>query len=211
MKPIHTLGLTALLVAACMGSTVQPASATSMLHRNIVDLIEISELIVTGTVVNISDGFGNGVPYTEVTVEVEESIKGNVPDIYSFRQFGLLEPRSVGNGLRYLGVSPDGWPRFETGEEVLLFLYKEASETGLRTTVGLFQGKFQKVNKQYENGIRNRGLFQDVSVGAGLLTPAEERMLEARGGPVRAATLTSFVRKAVRGRWVEERKLRHVD
>jgi hypothetical protein len=211
MKPVHTLGLTFLLAAACMGLTVLPASATSMLHRNIVDLIEISELIVAGTVVNISDGFENGVPYTEVTVEVEESLKGNVPDTYSFRQFGLLEPRSVGNGLRYLGVSPDGWPRFEVGEEVLLFLYEPAKETGLRTTVGLFQGKFHKTNQQYENGIRNRGLFQSVSVRAGLLNPAEERMLEAKGGPVRAATLISFVRKAVRGRWVEERKLQHVD
>jgi len=184
-----------------------PVSATSMLHRNIVDLIEISELIVTGTVVDISDGFENGVPYTEVTVNVEESLKGNVPDVYTFRQFGLLEPRSVGNGLRFVGVSPDGWPKFEVGEEVLLFLYKEAAKTRLRTTVGLFQGKFTKVNRQYENAIRNRGLFQGVSAAQGLLNPAEERMLEAKGGPVQSGTLTSFVRKAVRGRWVEQKKV----
>lgn len=201
------LPILCLIVLACLGTAAPPASATSMLHRNIVDLIEISELIVTGTVVNVTDGFESGVPYTEVTVEVEESLKGSVPDIYTFRQYGLREPVSLGNGLTYVGVSPDGWPRFEPGEDVLLFLYKPASKTGLRTTVGLFQGKFQKVNEQYENAIRNRGLFRGVSAQAGLLDPAEERMLEAKGGPVRAATLRSFVRKAVRGRWVEERKL----
>jgi len=211
MRHLHTLSRLGLLVVASLAVSALPAFATSMLHRNIVDLIEISELIVTGTVVNVSDGFANGVPYTEVTVEVEESLKGNVQGVYSFRQFGLLEPRSVGNGLRFVGVSPDGWPKFEAGEEVMLFLYKQAPETGLRTTVGLFQGKFQKANKQYENGIRNRGLFRGVSAQSGLLTPAEERMLEAKGGPVRAATLTSFVRKAVRGRWVEQRKLQRVD
>jgi hypothetical protein len=32
-------------------------------------------------------------------------------------------------------------------------------------------------------------------------------MLEAKGGPVRAATLTSFIRKTVRNRWIEERKV----
>jgi len=181
-----------------------------MLRRNIVDLIEISELIVTGKVVSVTDGFENGVPYTEVTVDVTEPLKGNVPDTYTFRQFGLLEPRSLGNGLRYVGVSPDGWPKFQAGEDVLLFLYKPASRTGLRTTVGLLQGKFTMANRQYENAIRNRGLFDGVSVQPGLLNPAEEHMLNAKGGPVPAATLTGFVKKAVRGQWIEERKLQHV-
>lgn len=207
MRNLHKL-LSGVVLSACLLLAAAPsARATSMLHRNIVDLIDISELIVTGKVVSVTDGFANGVPYTEVTVEVEESLKGKVPSTYTFRQFGLLEPRSVGDGLRFVGVSPDGWPRFELGEDVLLFLYKPSDRTGLRTTVGLLQGKFHKVSDRYENGIRNRGLFQGVSAGAGLLNQDEERMLEAKGGPVRAATLTSFIRKTVRNRWIEERKV----
>jgi hypothetical protein len=207
----HRKLLPAVITAVlCLAASPPAALATSMLRRNIVDLIEISELIVTGKVVNVTDGFENGVPYTEVTVNVTESLKGNVPDTYTFRQFGLLQPRSLGNGLRFLGVSPDGWPRFQAGEEVMLFLYKSSPQSGLRTTVGLLQGKFTRVNRQYQNAVRNRGLFDGVSVQPGLLSPGEERMLEARGGPVPAATLTSFVKKAVQGRWVQERKLQHV-
>ena len=193
-----------------LGAAALPATATSMLHRNVADLIELSELIVLGKVVSVSDGFADGVPYTEVTLEVTEALKGDVAGLYTFRQFGLRSPRSLENGRTYLGVSPEGWPQFEAGEEVFLFLNREASQTGLRTTVGLFQGTFHRQRDGFVNGIGNRGLFRNLRIEAGLLTPAEEALLTTRSGPAPAEALVSFVRKAVENRWLERGRLQHV-
>ena len=114
------------------------------------------------------------------------------------------------DGRTYLGVSPDGWPRFTTGEEVFLFLYKKASVTGLRTTVGLLQGKFTRSDGGFVNEIANRDLFKNVSVNPALLTPAEQKMLKTTRGALNPSTFVSFVRRAVENRWIENKKLDHV-
>jgi hypothetical protein len=182
-----------------------------MRHQTIVDLIGLSEQILVGRVSRVTDGFDDaGVPYTEVTLNVSETVKGTAGTTYTFRQFGLTAPRSLGNGRRYLGVSPDGWPRFAEGETVLLFLYKPGARTGLRTTVGLLQGKFLERDGRMVNGIENDGLFRDVRVKDSLLSPAEAKMLTRDGKPVPADALLSFVRKAVKGRWIETKELDHV-
>ena len=195
---------------ACLLSADLPARAASVEHRNVVDLITLSELVLVGRIISLSDGFENGVPYTEVTVEVGETLKGTESGIFTFRQFGLLSPRPGKNGLTYMGVSPDGWPRFRTGEEVILFLYKKASITGLRTTVGLLQGKFVERDGRFVNAVENLGLFRNVSVNPGLLTPLQQKMLRLKKGSVQADAFVSFLRQAVRGRWIESGKLRHV-
>jgi len=187
-----------------------PALATSLVHRNVVELIELSELIVEGRVVAVSDGFENGVPFTEVSVEVREAIRGEAATSYTFRQFGLSKPRDLGNGLTYVGVTPPGWPRYQTGDQVLLFLYKSGSQTGFRSTVGLLQGTFKKRNGNYENGVNNEALFRNVIAPRGELTLAEQQMLEQPVGGVTADTFVDFVRKAVRNQWVENGRLQHV-
>ena len=188
-----------------------PAFATSMTHQTIVDLIGLSERILVGRVAQVSDGFDDaGVPYTEITLDVSETVKGTPGPTYTFRQFGLTTPRSLGNGRRYLGVSPDGWPRFAEGETVVLFLYKPAARTGLRTTVGLLQGKFAERDGRVVNGIENDGLWKGVRVTESLLTPAEAKMVKKARGPVATDTFLAFVRKAVKGRWIEKKELDHV-
>jgi hypothetical protein len=200
----------AVLVPVLLALGSASALATSMKHRDIVDLIGLSETILVGRVTRVTDGFQGGVPYTEITLDVSETVKGTAGATYTFRQFGLTAPRSLGNGRRYLGVSPDGWPRFAEGENVVLFLYKQAARTGLRTTVGLLQGKFLERDGRMVNGIENDGLFQDVRVKDSLLSPAEAKMLKRDGKPVPADALLSFVRKAVHGRWIEKKELDHV-
>ena len=199
------------LLLACLLMLV-PASvtATSMIHRSVVELIDLSEIILVGRVTSVTDGFDRGVPYTEITLSVEETVKGQTGETYTFRQFGLLAPRVLDNGLTYLGVSPEGWPQFREGERVVLFLYESGAVTGLRTTVGLLQGKFTQTRGGLRNGIENMGLFHRVSVERGLLTPAEERMIRGDRGAVPTDTFVSFVRKAVQDRWVETRRIRHV-
>lgn len=211
MRSPHARIAMCVLVLGCVLSWAQPASATSMLPRTVVELIDLSEYIITGEVIGLSDGFDvQGVPYTEVTIDVSESLKGNVGSTYTFRQFGLMQPRELPNGQTYLGVSPEGWPRFKSGEKVLLFLYKAAELTGLRTTVGLFQGKFVEVKGGFENPIANRGLFKDVQVQEGLLNEAEAKMLRTPSGPVAPEVLRSFVKKAVAGKWIEEGRVSRV-
>jgi hypothetical protein len=210
MKNRTVCVLASLALAAFLVTAADPATGTSMLHRNVVDLIELSELIVVGEVVSVVEGFERGVPYTEITLTVTESIKGKAGGVYSFRQFGLQSPRVLEDGKSYLGVAPDGWPRFARGETVMLFLYRPASKTGLRTTVGLFQGTFKQTARGLLNGISNQGLFKDTAIDPGLLDPDERSMLRATHGPVSTRAFTSFVRRAVQDRWIERGTLQHV-
>ena len=120
-------------------------ATTSRREVNVVDLVANSELILRGTVTNVTDGIdARGIPYTEVTLHVAEAIRGQVTGDYTFRQFGLLKPRDMGNGKTNLMVTPAGWATYTKGEEAILFLNKKAAWTGLQTTVGLGPGQIQR-------------------------------------------------------------------
>ena len=186
-----------------------PVHGASVLPRTVVDLIGLSEFILSGTVVEVHDGLDQQLPYTEITLEVDEALKGSVSRIYTFRQFGLLEPRAMADGRTNLMVAPDGWPRFTVGEHVVVFLYKAALHTGLRTTVGLMQGKFTVRDGQIANAVANRGLFANVRVEKSLLSSAESKLLQAKRGPLAADAFLSFVRRAVRNGWVERGEVRN--
>jgi len=115
----------------------------------------------------------------------------------------------MGNGLVNLNVSPPGLPRFKEGERVILFLYQAAAITGLRTTVGGFQGKFHVQDGRVLNATKNLGLFRNVSAPSTLLTVEEKRLLAHSKGPVKESAFVSLVRRAVQERWIEEGRLRH--
>jgi len=190
----------ALLLLLCVTVLSVSVEAATVKKRNIGDLISMGDVIVFGTVSKVSDGFDrNGVPYTEVTVAVSSAAKGDVGGTYTFRQFGLIEPRDMGNGHVNLNVTPDGWPTYLSGEEVALFLYKPASITGLRTTVGLFQGKFSVRDGQVTNIIDNEGLFNNLRVDKTKLTEKELEMVSMHHGKVSMDVFESFVSKAVQG------------
>lgn len=210
MRRLLTRCLVPILALSLLMTLVPGVKATSMVARNVVDLIELSQRIVVGEVTSLSDGFdANNVPYTEITLRVEESILGVATDEYSFRQFGLLQPRELPGGRTYLGVSPDGWPHFSLGEKVMVFLYKKAQGTGLQTTVGLLQGKFTIQDGRLSNAVGNRHLFKDVAMQAGMAQSDLAAMLAHDGGPLDATRFISFVRTAVKERWIEERRVYH--
>ena len=141
---------------------------------------------------------------------VSEALRGQVGEEYTFRQFGLKEPRRMGNGKVYLGVTPEGWAKYEVGEQTMLFLHKAASMTGLRTTAGLGQGKvvFKSGNAVSQAG--NEGLFERVEVNANLLNDRDKRLLATKKGAVNAEGFKSFVERAVKENWIEGGKMRHV-
>jgi hypothetical protein len=184
---------------------IAPAHATKLNKQNLTALIGASQSIIAGTVTSVTDGFTDkGTPYTEVTIAVSNAIKGKhkADSEYTFRQFGLLKPRTMANGHKFMAVSPQGFPRWTEGEMVMAFLYKPASKTGFQTTAGLAQGKLTLSNGKAFNEFNNFGLFEDVEIDPNLVTEEEANMLTLQGA-VDASTFLNLVKRAVDGNWVE--------
>lgn len=196
------------LAAALLAST--PAQATQLKPRNLTQLIAGSELIVSGSVKAVSDGIDNGVPYTEVTLAVASSAKKKLAarSEFKFRQFGLLKPRKLPSGKFLVATAPQGFATWRKDEQVIAFLGRPAAMTGLRSTVGLEQGKFVTMGGRTANAAFNRQLFSGVQVNAGVLSPAESQMLKKASGDVDAVALWSLVHRAVAGQWIEKGVMR---
>ncbi len=202
LNPLSLLG--AAVIAATL-AFAPAAQATKLKQQNLTQLIGQAQSIVAGTVRSVSDGIDrNGVPYTEVTIAVGTTAKGKLKggEDYTFRQFGLLEPRTFPNGRQLLAVSPEGFPRWSEGEYVVAFLYAPASRTGLQTTAGMAQGKLTSVNGRLVNSFNNQGLFEGVVVDPALLNADEAAMLENRGA-VDTQVFMGLVGRAVAEGWIE--------
>ena len=201
LKTRMALSILTVVGLALAGGEVR---AMSLEQLNLVDLLPRPTPIVTGKVTEITEGVDeNGLPYTGVTVAISNTIRGTESGSYTFRQFGLQTPRLSADGTKMLMPAPESFPRYTEGEEVMLFLYKPAVITGLRTTTGLVQGKFTLEAGRAENGIANEGLFQQISLADGLATDNDRRMLDTSIGAVSSPTFTSFVERAVTENWVE--------
>lgn len=200
------VALLAALALLALGSNA--AMAKTIRKHNLVELMSHSDSIVVGTVTNKTDGFQGGLPYTEITLNVGRSIKGDHGRTFSFRQFGLIEPRATGDGRVNLMVTPSGWPTYAVGEQVVLFLHKPASKTGLQTTAALTQGKFTIRDGRIANGIDNEALFAGVRISANLDTGQRE-LLTRRSGAYPTADFLSLVETAVREGWIEKGVMTH--
>jgi hypothetical protein len=201
--------LTALLAALVMAAA-PVAQAMKLKNANLTQLIADSQAIIAGKVTRVTDGVAaSGMPYTEVTILVKHSPKGEVAEdsSYTFRQFGLLKPRKMPNGRMLVAVTPEGFPRFTVGEQVVAFMYQPASRTGLQTTAGMAQGKLTLASGRLSNEFNNAGLFEDVEIDASLLSESERAMLESKGD-VDAAAFMGLITRAVAGGWVESGRMR---
>jgi len=207
MRPLQKWTQAAIFILTAVSITT---ATTSTRQLNLVDLVGQSQLILHGTVKSVTDGIDSrGIPYTEVTIRVAEALRGDIKGEYTFRQFGLLKPRAMGNGTVNLMVTPAGWATYTKGEETILFLYKRAAWTGLQTTVGLGQGKFKVQMAGAMNQMSNAGLFQNVAIDLSLLGSREQRALLTQKGAVNVNAFVSLVRQAVQGKWIEAGRMRH--
>jgi len=198
------------VVTAAIVCIAPAAMAMKLQRQNLTQLIAGAESILSGTVKSVTDGIDDaGVPYTEVTITVHSVAKGKVTEKkdYTFRQFGLLAPRTMPNGHKLLAVSPEGFPRWREGETVVAFMYKPASRTGLQTTAGMGQGKFSLVNGHLINDYDNAGLFDGVEIDGGLLSPAEQNMI-TNPGTVDAQVFMGLVSRAVSEGWLTTGEMR---
>ncbi len=203
-------GVASLLALAFLALGGGAAHAKSIEKQNLLELITHTDSIVVGTVTDVTDGFHRGLPYTEITLSVASSLKGRHGKTYSFRQFGLMEPRPTGNGRVNLMVTPAGWPTYVKGEQVALFLHAPASETGFQTTAGLTQGKFTLRGDRVANGIDNEALFEGLTINTSL-APTQRDLVEQTGGAYAAEAFFALVRQAVEEQWIENGVMTHED
>lgn len=188
------------VMVACLAATFHTAEATTVKKMTVANLIHYGDKIIAGRVTAVTDGFNaQNLPYTDVTVAVSETLKGTANGSYTFRQFGLAAPREIG-GRTYVGVSPDGFPRFTVGEDILVFLFKK-TPAGFQSAAGLMQGKFTVSGRTLANDVNNLGLFKDITVNQSALTPDEQKMLATESGPLDTELFKGFVKKAVQQGW----------
>ena len=194
----------ALLALGLLGLAGGEARAVTADNPNLVNLLRNSTSILRGTVTGVTDGLDEmGLPYTEITLEISSTLRGTEEGTYTFRQFGLMSPRPSADGTKMMLPAPSGFPRYAEGNEVMLFLSKPATLTGLRSTFGLGAGRFAYGPGRVENDLANQGLFRNVSIDPELATANVVRMMETEIGAVNPDTFSSFVDSAVTERWVE--------
>jgi hypothetical protein len=179
------------------------AHALSLKESNIVDLLKEADDIVVGKVTSVTDGIDEkGVPYTEVTLDIEQSIRGHLSGTYTFRQFGLLKPRLTPDGKRKMMPAPEGFPRYTAGQTHLLFFHPVAAWTGLRTTARLGYGRFTMGPGRLDNDMGNVGLFHHVKLDKKIETAADRRLMAGEGA-VNPDAFLAFIKRAVHEHWIE--------
>lgn len=201
-------GIVLLVSVFVMSLGLNVAYAKNMKKQNLLELMSHSDSILMGTVSGKKDGIQQGLPYTEITLDVGQSLKGNHGSTYTFRQFGLIAPKSMGDGRVNLMVTPAGWPTYTEGEQVMLFLHKPASETGFQTTAGLTQGKFTIKGSRVANDINNDSLFANMKI-TGKLSTAQKDLVKQAGGSYKTDDFSTLVKTAVEENWIENGVMTH--
>jgi hypothetical protein len=211
LRPVRPLWLAAAVLGTALALLPAVAEqAAELEQQNLAQLIADAQMIVAGKVLRVADGVSpKSLPYTEITLAIQYSLRGSLRGgaTYKFRQFGLVAPRKMPDGRMLLAVSPAGFPHWQEGEHVVVFLQRPAARTGLQTTCGLAQGKFNVLDGKVFNEFDNRGLFDGVKIDESLLARNERAMLASKGA-VDTATFVGLVGRAVKEDWIATGKMR---
>jgi uncharacterized cupredoxin-like copper-binding protein len=200
--------LTAVFVLVAISAA--PSQASQLVPQNLKQMIHAADAIVTGEIVKVTDGVDNGLPFTEVTMKVNGSIKRDMAlnSNFTFRQYGLMKTRKTADGRYLLATKIEGMPSWTVGEKVTTFMNRPVSRSGMRTPVGLAQGKFTYSGSQAANSFDNRGLFNGMTVDPRVLDARESAMLAKPAGPVEGDVLIKLVKRAVKEQWIEQGVMR---
>ena len=151
------------------------------------------EVIVQGSVLRVRyenhPEFTN-IPTVEVTLEVENMLRGPSGPTYTFREALIgVKSRNVKQG-------------YKIGQRLMLFL-PFPSRYGFSSPVGIEQGRFHIIRlptgeENIVNEIGNAGLFKDIentAFMAGIsLSPKHKRLAEKKQGPVSLEEFTALVK-----------------
>jgi hypothetical protein len=119
-----------LVVAALLG--VAQLQAATLQRLSMTDLIAKSTAIVRGTVQDSYTAYSGPVIFTHYRVQVAERWKGSAGAIVD-----VAVPGGVARGIEQ---SYSGAPRFQPGEEYVLFLW--TGKSGMTQVMGFSQGVF---------------------------------------------------------------------
>jgi hypothetical protein len=172
-----------------------PLAAQFMTRQvNLAYLVQRADVIVQGRVKSVRHeslpGYSN-IPTVEVTLAVEDMMRGPSGGTYTFREIRL--------GIRPKGKKQD----YRVGQQLLLFL-PSPSQYGLSSPIGMEQGRFHisrgaKGRPEIVNELGNAGLFKNVEQAlnkAGQkLTAAQSRTVAAERGTARLDEFLSLVGK----------------
>jgi len=124
-------------------------------------------------------------PYTEVKLHVTEALRGQVGSAYTFRQFGLLKPRDMGNSKMNLMVAPAGWATYsadlEQGRGDDPLPAQTGSVDGLADDRWFGTGQVFKVAMaSATNQAKNARLFKNVQINPTMLKTNEQLRLDSQ-------------------------------
>jgi hypothetical protein len=142
------------VLAAILAVALDSLQASQVRPLNIAQMTERADRIFVGRCVGVQTVSDPelGQLVSHVTFNVERGAKGDLRGNVTIR---VLEAQAI-----------DGLPQFQSGEEVVLFLYP-ASRRGLTSPVGFGQGKFTVVRDKLGarfavNGFGNENLLRNL-------------------------------------------------
>lgn len=124
-----------MLIAMWAVALATPAGAATIKAMDLDALAAGADRVITGQVKATKARWADSLIITEVEVEVGSCLVGPCE--------GTVTVEVIGGQVGDLVMVADGMPRFEAGEEVLLFLQRAAPTASPRwQTRGMAQGKF---------------------------------------------------------------------
>ena len=157
------------------------AGATTLARMELDELTRTAAVVARARCVGNSSRWEDGHMWTLTKFAVTEVWKSRAPQ--------TIVVRLVGGQDEQRTVRVDGVPRFQQGEEVVLFL--EPSLKGELTVTGWAQGTFRI---RRDPGTQEESVTQDTS-GLGVFDPATR---EFRAGGVRRMALREFKERVFR-------------
>jgi hypothetical protein len=208
MMPIHTslarpariirlraLGILALYICALLSGLPSSAQSNAItLPRNLGELVLESETVVQGWVTSVTlepHKQLRNLMTVVVTISVEDTLKGNTAESYTFRQ-AVIDRKDLREKFGY-----------RPGQHVLMILYK-TSQFGLASPAGMEQGRFRVESASNgkllaTNGFGNGGLFRGLdsqlkTKGVQLEPEIQAMVSKPVTGPIPLEHLKSLIR-----------------
>ena len=168
-------------------------SASTVVRVDVGQLSQMAIAIVGGRVINITaeKNPDNGYIYSDVTLQVSHAIPSNLAGRkYQFRM--------VGGELNGKRLHIAGFPRFQVGEDVVLFLNSRPADV-FGPTVGLWQGVFfverdAATGKQTVTDYQHRPILdvRDYRFVVGLPRTGKQRAAVAAGSAPSGLAIDQF-------------------
>ena len=127
-------------LAHLFGLCAIPLAASTFVAMTEDELISQSDMVIQGEVINMQSHWSQSgrIIVSDVTIRVDEVLVGDSPRV--------VKVRTIGGQVNDFIVETHGFPAFESGEQVILYLYEEPADRSLRV-LGYQQGYFRVVTR----------------------------------------------------------------